>query len=84
MHTLAQYPGAFAPPVARYPASSEAWSGTVEDSPRGDSRLRRRKRLLVRADRNVDIQAYVSTWLARVKAPASVRVRVDVDPYSFL
>ncbi|MBL0040583.1 MAG: helix-turn-helix transcriptional regulator [Xanthomonadales bacterium] len=41
MHTLAQYPGAFAPPVARYPASSEAWSGTVEDSPRGDSRLRR-------------------------------------------
>ncbi len=54
------------------------------DAPLALVRGRRRKRLLVRADRNVDIQAYVSTWLARVKAPASVRVRVDVDPYSFL
>ena len=26
----------------------------------------------------------LATWLARVKAPASVRVTVDVDPYSFL
>jgi len=54
------------------------------DAPLALVRGRRRKRLLVRADRNVDIQSYVSTWLARVKAPASVRVTVDVDPYSFL
>jgi len=54
------------------------------DAPLALVRGRRRKRLLVRADRNVDIQAYVATWLARVKAPASVRVGVDVDPYSFL
>lgn len=54
------------------------------DAPLALVRGRRRKRLLVRADRNVDLQAYVSTWLARVKAPASVRVGVDIDPYSFL
>jgi primosomal protein N' (replication factor Y) len=47
-------------------------------------RGRRRKRFLVRADRGVDIQGLVSTWLSRVKVPASVRVVVDVDPYSFL
>ena len=54
------------------------------DAPLALVRGRRRKRLLVRADRNVDIQAYVAAWLARVKAPASVRIGVDVDPYSFL
>jgi primosomal protein N' (replication factor Y) (superfamily II helicase) len=45
---------------------------------------RRRKRFLVRADRNVDVQAYLSTWRARAKPPGSVRVAIDVDPYSFL
>ena len=54
------------------------------DAPLALVRGRRRKRLLVRADRNVDIQAYVAAWLARARAPASVRVTVDVDPYSFL
>jgi primosomal protein N' (replication factor Y) len=54
------------------------------DAPLALIRGRRRKRFLVRADRGVDIQALVSTWLSRVKAPASVRVTVDVDPYSFL
>ena len=54
------------------------------DAPLALVRGRRRKRLLVRADRNVDLQAYVGTWLARAKAPSSVRVTVDVDPYSFL
>ncbi len=44
----------------------------------------RRKRLLVRADRDVDIQGFLRAWLKRVKAPGSVRLTVDVDPYSFL
>jgi primosomal protein N' (replication factor Y) len=54
------------------------------DAPLALIRGRRRKRFLVRADRTVDVQALVGTWLSRVKAPASVRVAVDVDPYSFL
>ena len=47
-------------------------------------RGRRRKRLLVRADRDVDLQGFLRAWLARVKVTASVRLTVDVDPYSFL
>lgn len=43
-----------------------------------------RKRFLVRADRNRDLQAYVSHWLAAIKRPNAVRLVVDIDPYSFL
>ncbi|KAK0351498.1 hypothetical protein LTR94_024734, partial [Friedmanniomyces endolithicus] len=54
------------------------------DAPLALVRGRRRKRLLVRADRDVNIQAFLRAWLQRVKTPASVRLNVDVDPYSFL
>ncbi|MDO9608234.1 MAG: primosomal protein N' [Brevundimonas sp.] len=54
------------------------------DAPLALVRGRRRKRLLVRADRDVNLQAFLRAWLARVKIPASVRLTVDVDPYSFL
>jgi len=42
-----------------------------------------RERLLVQADRNVDMQAYLRLWLSRVKLPNSVRAAVDIDPVSF-
>jgi primosomal protein N' (replication factor Y) len=54
------------------------------DPPFGLVRGRRRKRFLVRADRAVDLQGFLATWRARVKRPSSVRLAVDVDPYSFL
>ncbi|MGH6911752.1 MAG: replication restart helicase PriA, partial [Phenylobacterium sp.] len=54
------------------------------DAPLGLIRGRRRKRFLVRADRSVDLSAYMATWRARVRPPASVRVAIDIDPYSFL
>jgi primosomal protein N' (replication factor Y) len=54
------------------------------DAPLSLIRGRRRKRFLVRADRTVDLSAYMATWRARVKPPASVRVAIDIDPYSFL
>jgi primosomal protein N' (replication factor Y) len=44
----------------------------------------RRKRFLVRADRTVDLQAYLGAWRARIRVPSSVRMTIDVDPYSFL
>ncbi|MDR3512686.1 MAG: primosomal protein N' [Caulobacteraceae bacterium] len=47
-------------------------------------RGRRRKRFLVRADRSVDLQGFLAAWRARVKVPGSVRMTIDVDPYSFL
>jgi len=54
------------------------------DAPLALVRGRRRKRLLVRADRDVDLQSFLRAWLSRVKVPGSVRLNVDVDPYSFL
>ncbi|WP_421730201.1 primosomal protein N' [Brevundimonas sp.] len=54
------------------------------DAPLGLIRGRRRKRLLVRADRDVNLQSFLRAWLGRVKVPGSVRLTVDVDPYSFL
>ncbi|MFN3512890.1 MAG: primosomal protein N' [Phenylobacterium sp.] len=54
------------------------------DAPLSLVRGRRRKRFLVRADRNVDLSAYLAAWRARVKPPGAVRVAIDVDPYSFL
>ena len=47
-------------------------------------RGRHRHRLLVHAARSVDVQDAIRGWLAEVDWPGSVRVAVDVDPYSFL
>ena len=55
------------------------------DAPLGLIRGRRRKRFLVRADRNVDLQAFLTTWRARAgRPPGQARAVFDVDPYSFL
>ncbi|MGH6828396.1 MAG: primosomal protein N' [Rhizomicrobium sp.] len=42
-----------------------------------------RERLLVQASKSVDMQAYLRSWLSRVKIPSSIRAAVDVDPVSF-
>ncbi len=47
-------------------------------------RGRHRRRFLLKARRDVNLQAVLRQWLARVKVPSNVRVQVDVDPYSFL
>ncbi len=43
-----------------------------------------RYRFLVKSPRNFNLQNYVRAWLSGVALPRSVRVKVDVDPYSFL
>ncbi|HEX4303358.1 MAG TPA: primosomal protein N', partial [Rhizomicrobium sp.] len=42
-----------------------------------------RERLLVQADRSVDVQAYLRAWLGGLKLSNKVRMAVDVDPVSF-
>ena len=46
-------------------------------------RGRYRRRLLMKAKREVNVQAAVRDWLARARWPKKVRVQVDVDPYNF-
>jgi primosomal protein N' (replication factor Y) len=47
-------------------------------------RGRHRRRFLVKAERGVNLQAALRDWLSRVRVSSSVRVQVDIDPYSFL
>ena len=46
-------------------------------------RGRHRHRLLLKTRRNIAPQPIVAAWLGQVKIPSSVRVQIDVDPYSF-
>ena len=47
-------------------------------------RGRHRQRLLVHAERKLDVQDVIRDWLGGVEWGSKVRVAVDVDPYSFL
>ncbi|WP_157218760.1 primosomal protein N' [Flavisphingomonas formosensis] len=47
-------------------------------------RGRHRYRLLVHARRALDVQDVIRDWLGGVDWPRTVRVAVDVDPYSFV
>ncbi len=47
-------------------------------------RGRHRRRLLVKASRETNLQAVLDSWLSRVRVPSNVRLQVDIDPYSFL
>ena len=42
-----------------------------------------RRRLLVRADKTVDIQKAIHHWLGLIKIPSKVKLQVDIDPQSF-
>jgi primosomal protein N' (replication factor Y) len=47
-------------------------------------RGRHRRRFLVKAGREVKLQAVLSDWLSRIRLAGSARVQVDIDPYNFL
>jgi len=55
------------------------------EAPLSVIRGRYRYRLLVKAAREADLQAYLRVWLGNVpKARGDTRLGVDIDPYSFL
>ena len=41
-------------------------------------------RLLMQVERDVAVQPLLTLWLGGVRMISSVRVAVDVDPYSFM
>lgn len=47
-------------------------------------RGRYRYRLLVRADKKINIQKTLAHWVNGIKTPSTVRVYIDIDPQSFL
>jgi primosomal protein N' (replication factor Y) len=47
-------------------------------------RGRHRRRFLIKCRRDVLPQPLIRSWLAGIKHPASLRIQVDIDPYSFL
>jgi len=47
-------------------------------------RGRYRHRLMVQAPRNINLSLCIRQWLAPVKVPRTLRIMVDIDPYSFL
>ncbi len=54
------------------------------DAPLSLLRGRHRRRLLVKADRDVHLQAIIKSWLSKSSIPKGVRLQIDIDPYSFM
>lgn len=75
--------------TARQLAARHKAQGTIHllgPAPAPLYRLRNkyRMRLLLRAGRDINLPDYIRGWLETVETPSSVRVRVDIDPVSFL
>jgi primosomal protein N' (replication factor Y) len=68
-----------APPAAKIQVLGPA------EAPLAVIRGRHRYRLLVKATREADLQAYLRLWLSALpKAKGDLLLTVDIDPYSFL
>jgi primosomal protein N' (replication factor Y) len=43
-----------------------------------------RYRLLLKTERNINVQKIIEMWLDKVKTPSSIKIKIDIDPYSFM
>lgn len=43
-----------------------------------------RQRILIRAEKKLNVQKVIAEWLAALKIPSSTRVVIDIDPQNFL
>jgi len=39
---------------------------------------------MLKTAKNINIQQVLAQWLQMVKVPSTVKVEVDIDPYSFM
>ncbi|MDB5366918.1 MAG: primosomal protein [Rhodospirillales bacterium] len=75
--------------IARDLAKAAPRSDTVQvlgpaPAPLALLRGRHRRRLLLKARKDVPVQPLLRAWVDAVEIPSSIRVQIDVDPYSFL
>ena len=42
-----------------------------------------RRRFLIKATKDVNIQKLISAWLGLAKKPSQIKLKIDIDPYSF-
>jgi len=68
----------------RVPVSREVTVLGPAPAPMALVQGRHRWRFLVRAGREVNLQSFLSDWLKGVEPRGSLKLEVDVDPYSFL
>mgnify|MGYP002631014768 CR=1 FL=1 len=47
-------------------------------------RGRHRRRLLLKARKDIAVQSLLKKWITKATIPRKVRVQIDVDPYSFM
>ena len=47
-------------------------------------RGRHRRRLLVKAEKSVNLSAYMNAWKSRLRAPSKTKLQIDIDPQSFM
>ena len=53
-------------------------------APIGFLKGKHRARALIRANKAVNIQMVIRSWLEPLKMPSGVRLKIDIDPYHFL
>ena len=77
--------GAFARQLARHATSAPDLQVLgPAPAPLALLRGRYRFRFLIIASRQHDMQKRLRRWLSRVKLPPSLRLTIDIDPYSFM
>ena len=47
-------------------------------------RSRYRYRFMIKSPKNFNVQYYINNFISTVKKPASIRIKIDIDPYSFI
>jgi primosomal protein N' (replication factor Y) len=53
-------------------------------APIGFLKGKHRARALIRANKAINIQMVIRSWLEPLKMPSGVRLKIDIDPYHFL
>lgn len=70
--------------LSRLPAGQSVKVLGPAPAPLAILRGRHRRRFLVKGPKETPLQDYLAAWLGGLKLPGQLRLRIDIDPYSFL